>query len=71
MIIYGVSNLDSKTTDEQRVLLARNLEAVAGIETVRVHPNRGEIVRRSAAPPEASIKKAVSDSGFGLGSIRK
>ena len=74
MINYKVSNLDNKTTKEQQAKLAKNLQAMKGIEKVSLHPDKGEIslsYQEKSAPEKSTIESAVTKAGFTLGAVRQ
>jgi copper chaperone CopZ len=67
---YKVSNFSAKTPETEQSKLKTNLKGIAGVQSVRLHPDKGEIsISCSSAtePKDDVVKAAVQKAGFTLG----
>jgi copper chaperone CopZ len=67
---YKVSNFSAKTPEAEQSKLKTNLKGMPGVESVKLHPDKGEIsisCGSATEPKDDVVKAAVQKAGFTLG----
>ena len=69
MTTYKVPKLSTNTPKADRSKLEKNLEAITGAESVKLHPEKSEVsisFGKASMPSQQVIETAMKKSGFSL-----